>query len=631
MAHWRFPINDGGQRYGINANYDAKFRAARIPSLAREIGQNSGDAAESWPVRIEYHSFMLPREKFPELDSYEKLLKTCAVFWENKGQENEVKKFRRALQCLKKDKIPFLRISDHNTTGVRKSGAEDEWENLIRSSGSSGKSADKGGSFGLGKAAPFACSDLMTILYSTYTNQEEHQHQGVAHFAYFFDDAGEEYQNVGYYCEDKNEAIAGELELDPDFHRNQGDYGTDIYVAGFFAEDDTEWPLRLLAAVVNHFTYAVYAGKLEVSANGMELTKANMSDFIKTYPDLIDSKGLYYDVLTSEKTHKYDIDFQGMGCMHLWLLTDHPRSTRKVIMTRQSGMNICAWNRFKNMPFAGLCYIEGTELNERLRKMENPEHTEWSEEYLDTKAEQLEGKNMRKKMRSMILEKIQGLFKNSDQQAMDAVGAGNLLPDDLPTDSETDNDSREKDAQESQGNQIIITNSNDPEVTPRGMEDSGETEPGPGQSADPTGDEAGFPGEKKQKDKRDQGGEGTPPQGRHGATPQKDGKSKNTEQVSVKLSSFHVICSNPNEGIYRMTAMPAADAQNAELVISLSAENDSLPAVIRSAACNGENLTIKNNSISGFSFKKGEKAVFSLTLDTDTYCGIEVKAYAAKG
>ena len=74
MIHWRFAQNDDGEESGINANYAAKFRGNRIPSLAREICQNSLDAALNGTVRVEFSLFELPKEKFPEEESYEEIL-----------------------------------------------------------------------------------------------------------------------------------------------------------------------------------------------------------------------------------------------------------------------------------------------------------------------------------------------------------------------------------------------------------------------------------------------------------------------------------------------------------------------------------------------------------------------------
>lgn len=59
----------------------------------------------------------------------------------------------------------MLRISDFNTSGLTGSRAEvnTDWTNLTKSSGVSDKKGTSGGSFGIGKFAPFACSDFSTV------------------------------------------------------------------------------------------------------------------------------------------------------------------------------------------------------------------------------------------------------------------------------------------------------------------------------------------------------------------------------------------------------------------------------------------------------------------------------------
>ena len=45
MAYWYFPSNDHGENKGINDSGVATFRGTPLKSLAREICQNSLDAA----------------------------------------------------------------------------------------------------------------------------------------------------------------------------------------------------------------------------------------------------------------------------------------------------------------------------------------------------------------------------------------------------------------------------------------------------------------------------------------------------------------------------------------------------------------------------------------------------------
>ena len=59
MIKWRFPSNDHGENKGINDSGVATFRGTPLRSLAREICQNSLDAARGKTVTVEFNMFSL--------------------------------------------------------------------------------------------------------------------------------------------------------------------------------------------------------------------------------------------------------------------------------------------------------------------------------------------------------------------------------------------------------------------------------------------------------------------------------------------------------------------------------------------------------------------------------------------
>lgn len=96
-----------------------------------------------------------------------------------------------------------MRISDFNTTGLLGSAEEynSPWTNLTKSSGASDKVGSQGGSFGIGKFAPFACSDLRTVFYSTKDKDGEKASQGVARLTSFKKSDEDTAQGIGFYGE----------------------------------------------------------------------------------------------------------------------------------------------------------------------------------------------------------------------------------------------------------------------------------------------------------------------------------------------------------------------------------------------------------------------------------------------
>src|SRR5690606_13417741 len=69
-----------------------------------------------------------------------------------------------------------------NATGLSGEDSERDsaWFNLVKSVGSTTKDDDQGGSFGIGKGAPFAASTLRTCFYSTLNERGQNVFQGVA-------------------------------------------------------------------------------------------------------------------------------------------------------------------------------------------------------------------------------------------------------------------------------------------------------------------------------------------------------------------------------------------------------------------------------------------------------------------
>src|SRR5205823_1637122 len=126
-----------------------------------------------------------------------------------------------------------LRIGDYNTTGVLGSDTErsKNWYNLIRCAGSSSKGGGEGGSFGIGKNAPFAASLLRTVLYSTFNADDENVFQGVATLVSHNHPAGGISQPTGFLGRRSGASVRTMPQIPVKFRRLQ--HGTDVIVLGF--------------------------------------------------------------------------------------------------------------------------------------------------------------------------------------------------------------------------------------------------------------------------------------------------------------------------------------------------------------------------------------------------------------
>ena len=321
MSKWRFPSNDYGEKKGINDSGIATFRGTPLRSLAREICQNSLDAARDKTVRIEFNAFDITSDKLPGSDVLKDTFERCAAFWNDQKAVTTKNFFANAIDRISADRIHMLRISDFNTSGLTGSRAEvnTDWTNLTKSSGVSDKKGTSGGSFGIGKFAPFACSDFSTVFYSTYDEEGVQASQGVSRLVTFRREDGQTTQGVGYYGEERNTPTFKPLYLDPNFIRSDKQYGTDIYIAGYKHMDEEDgWEKSIIISILDSFLGAIWNEKLIVAVGGTEISKATLEDMIETYRDeLTGYTERYYEVLTSPSAKWHEEDFMGLGTVEL--------------------------------------------------------------------------------------------------------------------------------------------------------------------------------------------------------------------------------------------------------------------------------------------------------------------------
>lgn len=106
---------------------------------------------------------------FPSIDQFRWTARLCLKKATRPKNEKEKGFFEQAVRALELPEIKILRISDFNTTGV--TGPCEEgypFHALAKSDGVSAKEdLSSGGSFGIGKNAAFALSDIQTAFIST--------------------------------------------------------------------------------------------------------------------------------------------------------------------------------------------------------------------------------------------------------------------------------------------------------------------------------------------------------------------------------------------------------------------------------------------------------------------------------
>ena len=621
MAIWRFPSNDYGEKKGINDSGVAMFRGTPLRSLAREICQNSLDAAREKTITVEFNAFDIPRSALPGIDDLCDAFERCAEFWGDQKAVTTKNFFSNAIDKITADKIHMLRISDFSTAGLTGSREEvnTNWTNLTKSSGVSDKKGTAGGSFGIGKYAPFACSDFSTVFYSTYDEEGMEASQGVSRLVTFKRDDEQTTQGVGYYGEERNTPTYTQLNLDPSFERGDGDFGTDIYIAGYKHFNETDgWEKSIIISILDSFLGAVWDEKMIVKVGETIISKETLPELIDTYrEELTGYTERYFEVLTSPASKWYEENFMGLGEVKLGLLLGGDEMHRKIAMIRQTGMKIKDQDGLSSyIPFAGVMFINGDKINAQLRVLENPEHTEWQVARAEN---EVQARALLKSIYSFLKKKVEELASENTREDFDVAGLGMLLPDEP-------DETQEVSKEENVVNSTIVIEKHIPKkkVSETSASSTGGTD---GASYKEGGYEEGDSvlgyihkdNERKKREHQEPYSVGT----------NNDGNQKIPQPHNIIPQKLRIICTDKTSGKYVVMFIPDTDGTDGVIHIELSAENGSYSASIKNASLLGKGeLVVSGADIKGVTFVKGEPVRLNVQVDYFDYCSMEVRAYA---
>ena len=618
---WRFPSNDHGENKGINDSGVATFRGTPLKSLAREICQNSLDAAKSGVVTVEFDVFNIKTEDVPGINVLRDTFKRCLEYWGQQRAITTKEFFTNALEVSEKEECSVLRISDFNTTGL--TGTREEinsnWTNLTKSSGASDKKGTAGGSYGIGKYAPFACSDFSTVFYSTYDENGEEAYQGVSRLVTFRREDDETTQGIGYYGNDRNTPVYEQFMIEPEYQRDVNDSGTDVYIIGYkYGHQD--WKKDIVVSILDGFLGAIWNEKLIVLVGDIKISRGKLNDLVEIYKDdLTDYTEKYYETLVSKDTTWIEEDFMGFGLVRLGLLIGDPDAPRRIAMIRKTGMKIMDKDRLPgHVPFVGIMFIEGDKINEKLRVMENPEHTQWQP---DRAKDVVEAKELLKALNRFVKDKIEELVSTGSGNEIDAVGVGTFLPD-------ISDDPKDKSKEEVVSDKVVEIEKKKPvKRTVSGevpgsheMDDEQEIEPETVELPDGEDEDFFHPG----------GNTTNPgPRDAQPAHSEKGNEEKRAKKISVSLKKFIPICVDKTKGQYVFMIVPSNSGDDGVLEVYLSAETQNYEAQITEAAViGGESVTVQANKIEGIHFVENQPLRIRVGIDYYEMCAMEVKAYA---
>ncbi len=396
-----FLKNEAGEREGLADAGIETFRDAPYASCAREAGQNSRDAEAGLPVRMTFNVSRIAHQDFPAHGQLVKALKACAS---GAGQEKEKEFFSNAITVANRPDIPILEIADYNTKGLV--GPPDEpgtpFHALLKATGVSAKESEtSGGSFGIGKNASFAVSDLQMVLYSTlYQDRSGHDSfaaQGKVKLVSHVDEEGEKRRATGYWGDPNGFAAVTSPGSVPGW-MGRRERGTSIFCMGF--RDSSDWAEHMTSSLVTNFFAAIYReemvfevgnGKFLINRNTLEalLENEEIRRAAENSGHLLDLEfaGQLYRCLVSPNAEEHLLTLDGLGDMKARVLIEEGMPRR--IGFVRNGMLITDNLRHFGHPlqrfpgsrdFVALVEPAGDAAGRLLKRLENPAHDNFSEQ-----------------------------------------------------------------------------------------------------------------------------------------------------------------------------------------------------------------------------------------------------------
>lgn len=617
---WVFPKTNWGTENGKNDPGLETFRGNPYPALAREPIQNSLDARmdPNKPVRVEFTLLNVDSKDFPGRNEYIKVLKQCADY--AKDGSDTKKEIESALKEIEKDSIPFMKISDYNTTGLTGSDKlrDSDWHRLIKVVGDSDKEETSGGAFGIGKHAPFVCSNLKAVFYRTKDTNGKSAFQGVAKLITFLDENEEPRQATGFYGEeDRIQPIKNMNIIHNMFVREE--VGTDLYVAGFDYKDT--WEQEITEAVISSFFVAIHEGSLEVKVGKNLITQSNLSTYIDEMKSSNSSNKVinYYEALTNAEPF-IEEDFEGLGKVEFYVL-NNKNYHRKVAMVRKTGMLIKEKPN-NNTPekYAGVLLIKGDLFNRELKRVENPTHTDWE---LKRKKDVSKIRKALKALDTWMNAKIKSISPFSDVTSINVDELSQFLPNGSNELSPVDGDEpaegvktiplKTKLFKKSQ----VLKQPKKPSKQVSDFTDDNEEDVLQGSGPDKQdGNDSLLNGggskgtEKRKTEPSTTGGQGSD-------------KENSVKGRTALVSDHKIFCTNPDEGIYTLN-LHVKKPGTLSVNLFIIGEESNEPANVTSAFINESALKCNQDQVGPFYAAQGKKAI-SFKLDEKLRVAMGVK------
>ena len=463
-----FLPNQGGEAEGLSDAGIETFRENPFAAVARETGQNSRDARHMGgePVLLTFDVISIPADKFPSIEEYRTVARLCLDKSDKANREKETGFFNNAVASLEAGELKILRISDYNTKGVHGPCKEGQpFHTLAKTDGVSVKEdVSSGGSFGIGKNATFALSDIQTVFVSTLYHQNGSDHvlcMGKTQFISHTDDKGFERRRKGYWGVIKGYMPLENPEDIPDWLKRDKQ-GTSLYSVCMRATE-TDWRYEMTAAILINFFCAIERQEMEFQIDNaaIRINKNTIQTLFKNQNviDAVDQLNERHAFDAAQRLHECLIDEQastqvinvpGLGKIKMrTLLRNNFRYTIGII---RNGMyvtdNLSYFNEpFKRFPlhkeFAVIIEPDGALESEWFKRLENPRHDSLSADRITDPKKREHGRRIFSKLAREIRQRIREIAKTQPVENIDLdelneffVTDGSRVEDELGTETD---------------------------------------------------------------------------------------------------------------------------------------------------------------------------------------------------
>lgn len=450
IANLYMPKTEWTGMDGINDGNIETYKNNPMLSLTKEELQNSTDNAAKnedgtyKKVIVEFNDFTInPSVELKEFD-YKKIKEVFSDerdFWDNylENDKRAIDFFDRGLAILNSNSIRCMRISDKNTTGLNGVGIDKSspWNNLVENKGVSDKPGNKGGSFGIGKDAAFASSQLRIVFYNTVNEDGVKAFKGTIKLP-SYRHGEDQYIGHGSFSnpEKVREPVYESISLDPTYTRD-GSTGMDKFILGF-KDDISSEDLRdaIVTSSIDNFLFAFMNNKLEVKCGDLIINSEKIDDLINRYKLTDENKNdgkyhlsnltvEYYQTI-KEYDEKLSIKIIDENDVDIYVKLN-PLGCRRAAIIRQSGMKVFDKDRLNaRIGFSAVVVLKGDNVNDYFKKnLENSEHTKWS---LERAKDPKEASEYQKLIFDAIKDTIAKLHEEHLESSIDAEGVSEYLP-----------------------------------------------------------------------------------------------------------------------------------------------------------------------------------------------------------